>query len=185
MEKTPFRLTDKLIPGHFGHVAIWVGTERELKALDLWDHEWIKPHQEKIRRGASVLEALRDGVQLNTLEHFMDVDDVAVLRLTELKENKETMIRAFRQIGKSYDFNFDVETTDRIVCSELAYVVFTEVDWQTEKTLGRSTISPDHVAHKCLQKPEEMKLILFYHDGQDLGADAATLFQKKIENSLK
>ena len=24
-EKTPFRLTDKFIPGHFGHVAIYIG----------------------------------------------------------------------------------------------------------------------------------------------------------------
>ena len=31
LEKTPFRLTDKLIPGHFGHVAIWVGNKKELQ----------------------------------------------------------------------------------------------------------------------------------------------------------
>ena len=27
LEKTPFRLTDKLIPGYWGHAAVWVGTE--------------------------------------------------------------------------------------------------------------------------------------------------------------
>src|SRR5690606_31008533 len=27
LEKTPFRLTDAFIPGHWGHVAIWVGNE--------------------------------------------------------------------------------------------------------------------------------------------------------------
>ena len=36
LEKTPFRLTDHFIPGHFGHVAIWMGTEAELEALGVW-----------------------------------------------------------------------------------------------------------------------------------------------------
>ena len=32
-EKTPFRATDKFIPGHYGHAAIWVGNEQQLKDL--------------------------------------------------------------------------------------------------------------------------------------------------------
>ena len=27
LEKTPFRLTDKLIPGYWGHAAVWIGGE--------------------------------------------------------------------------------------------------------------------------------------------------------------
>ncbi len=164
LEKTPFRLTDKFIPGHFGHVAIWVGTEKELKDLGLWNHELIKPHQKEISAGKCVLEALRDGVQLNTFEKFMDVDDVAVLRSGEIN-HKEIGIRAFRQLGKEYDFNFDVESIDKIVCSELVYQVFTDVKWPTEKALGRYTISPDNVAVKVIDGPFE--LVLFYHDGQE------------------
>src|SRR5690606_9308662 len=30
LEKTPFRLTDRFIPGHFGHVAFWLGQPEEL-----------------------------------------------------------------------------------------------------------------------------------------------------------
>jgi len=35
-EKTPFRLTDKFIPGYWGHVAIWVGGKRDLQELGVW-----------------------------------------------------------------------------------------------------------------------------------------------------
>jgi hypothetical protein len=35
LEKTPFRLTDHFIPGYYGHNAIWLGTEDELKSLGL------------------------------------------------------------------------------------------------------------------------------------------------------
>ena len=70
---------------------------------------------------------------------------------------------ALRQVGKEYDFNFDVETTDRIVCSELCYVVYTDIQWPTDKTLGRATISPDNVARRAIEG--RLDLILFYHDG--------------------
>ena len=77
---------------------------------------------------------------------------------------------AFRQLGKQYDFNFDVNTTDKIVCSELAYVSFPSVDWPTAKTLGRHSISPDNVAQLAWNNVP-LKLVMFYHDGRLVGED--------------
>jgi uncharacterized protein YycO len=179
LEKTPFRLTDKFIPGHFGHVAIWLGTEAELMAAGVWDHPVVRPYQNRIRQnnedahskdGGHVLEALRPGVTLNTLEHFLNVDDVLVLRPARMRRDaeavREALLLAFRQVGKQYDFNFDVNTTDRIVCSELAYVCLPRIDWPTEKTMGRNTISPDQVAQMALLSDAPLEPVCFYHDGQ-------------------
>ncbi|NQZ56567.1 MAG: Poxvirus G6 [Lentisphaeraceae bacterium] len=179
LEKTPFRLTDKFIPGHYGHVAIWLGSEAELKRYNLWDHPQIKPYQQKIREGKCVLEALRDGVQLNTLAHFLNVDDIAVLRCRQLNV-KMLMPKAFRQIGKEYDFNFDVETIDKIVCSELVYQVFTSMTWPTERTMGRSTISPDNVAVKA-QGGGPLELRVLYHDGLKIHKDKQVKFAKLLK----
>lgn len=167
LEKTPFRLTDKLIPGHWGHAAIWVGTESELRDLGLWDHPLIARYHDDIRNGHSIIEALRSGVEINTLEHFVNVDDLAVLRKKILTDEVLTqrLILAFRQIGKAYDFNFDVETTDKIVCSELVYTVYIDMDWPTENAMGRYTISPDHVALKALENGP-LELITLYHKGK-------------------
>ncbi len=165
LEKTPFRLTDKLIPGYFGHVAIWLGTEQELKESGLWNHELIKPHQKEIKEGKCVLEALRSGVVLNSLEHFMNIDDLAVLRSSKPIACETLTKRAFRQVGKDYDFNFDVETLDSIVCSELVYQVFTDFKWPTESVMGRCTISPDNVAQKVTK---EFTTPLLYIDGQEI-----------------
>lgn len=167
LEKTPFRLTDTVIPGHWGHAAIWVGTEMELRQLGIWNHPVVKEYHDQLRTGYIIVEALRSGVQLSDLKHFLNVDDVAVLRDAFLSKQQraEHIIRALRQVGKSYDFNFDVETTDRIVCSELIYAVFTNIQWPTERTLGRNTISPDHVASKALSNGP-LSLVLFYHDGK-------------------
>jgi hypothetical protein len=178
LEKTPFRLTDKLIPGHFGHVAIWTGTKEEIIDIGVWDDQHVKQYADKISNAVDprskdnfqIIEALRNGVQLSTLDHFMNIDDFAILRPVFKESNeeahtKEALIMAFRQLGKKYDFNFDVNTTDKIVCSELAYVSFPTVDWPTEKTLGRYSISPDNVA-KLAWTNVPLKLVMFYHDGE-------------------
>jgi len=168
LDQTPFRLTAKFIPGYFGHVAIWTGTEAELKARGLWDHPVIKPYQKQIASGHHVIEALRSGVELNKLEDFMDIDDLVILRKKSYVKNQfnNSLVRAFRQLGKEYDFNFDVETIDKIVCSELAYVVFSDIKWPTEKLVGRSTISPDNVAIMAVNGP--LKLMTFIQDGKEL-----------------
>lgn len=168
LEKTPFRLTDRFIPGHWGHAAIWLGTEEELKALGIWEHPIIKPYQTQINAGRGVVEALRSGVQLSFLEDFLNIDDLAILRHPNVNREKlvERLILAARQLGKQYDFNFNVETTDKIVCSELIYVVFTDIQWPTEKALGRFTISPDNVAMEALEGT--LKLILLFHDGNPI-----------------
>jgi len=178
LEKTPFRLTDKLIPGHFGHVAIWTGTKAELINIGIWDNPYVSKHAKEIgsesdinsKNEHQIIEALRSGVQLSTLDEFMNIDDFAILRpiFNESVNNtstKEALLMAFRQVGKKYDFNFDVNTTDKIVCSELAYVSFPTIDWPTEKTLGRYNISPDNVAKLAWNKVP-LELVLFYHDGK-------------------
>ena len=169
LEKTPFRLTDKFIPGHWGHVAMWVGNEDELKALGIWDHPVVRPYQKDIQAGNSVIEALRKGVVLNPIAHFLNIDDLAVLRTTDTDSRiaADAIILALRQLGKAYDFNFDVETTDRIVCSELVYLAYAGIQWPTKKMLGRSTISPDNVAKRALNNGP-FKLVLLYHDGAQI-----------------
>jgi hypothetical protein len=180
LEKTPFRLTDQFIPGFYGHVALWVGTEDEIKSLGIWEHPFIVPHHEAIRKGHHIIEALRPGVQINTLEQFINIDDMLVLRDESLndEQTKDFLIRAFAQIGKAYDFNFDVETDNKIVCSEIVYVVFHNIDWPTKKALGRHTISPDNVASKVFDgilKPVQM-----YSNGKKVEGDLFDALAKKL-----
>ena len=178
LEKTPFRLTDKFIPGHFGHVAIWTGTKAELIDAGVWDDLIVQQYEGLLssysdphsKDRSQIIEALRNGVQLNTLDEFMNVDDIAVLRPVFDAENRdalrpEALLLAFRQLGKKYDFNFDVNTTDKIVCSELAYISYPSIDWPTEKTLGRHSISPDNVAQLAWNNVP-LQLVMLYHDGE-------------------
>lgn len=167
LEKTPFRLTDKLIPGYFGHAALWLGDEADLRALGIWDHSAVRPHHRALLEEKQVLEALRSGVQMNTLAHFMNVDDLVVLRDPHLTERRmrEILIRGLRQVGKRYDFNFDVDTADRIACAELIYLAYAHIPWKADRTLGRFTLSPDRIA-ELAANPDQFDVVLLYLSGK-------------------
>lgn len=156
LDKSTFVLTDKLIPGYFGHVAIYLGTRKQLEDIGMWTHPDILPYQKDIESGKVILEAVRKGVQLNTLENFMNIDELLIIRKQDGLENRDLLFdkinRGLTQIGKNYDFNFDVSTLDTIVCSELIYIVFGNVHWPTQYRLGRPTISPDNIAEIIFQK---------------------------------
>jgi uncharacterized protein YycO len=184
LEKTPFRLTDKLIPGHWGHAAVYVGTVDELKELGIWEHEAVKPYHAQLEEGKLIVEALRDGVQLNSVAHFLNIDDFATMRDTQASDAKriERILLNFKQLGKDYDFNFDIETADKIVCSELVYITFIGVDWETEEVAGTHTISPDNVANKSIEESSDFAITLLYHDGEEIGEDRKNEMKKLLES---
>ena len=88
-EKSPFVLTDKLIPGYYGHVALYLGTQTQLEAIEMWDHPSIVPYQEQIASGYIILEAVRPGVRLTTLENFLNIDELTVVRKKDALDSPE------------------------------------------------------------------------------------------------
>jgi Permuted papain-like amidase enzyme, YaeF/YiiX, C92 family len=143
-----------------------------------------------IREGRCIVEALRPGVMLNTLEHFLNVDDLLLVRPhmnedpARVADTREAIITAMTHLGKSYDFGFDIHSRRRIVCSELSFQSYTqpEFHWPKERVLGRYTISPDHVALRALpvaEHPPSMRVLLFYSRGERVPGDQAHL-EKEI-----
>ena len=46
-------------------------------------------------------------------------------------------------MGKSYDFNFDIESSDKVNCTELIYLAFDFIDWKVRYFMDRYTLFPD------------------------------------------
>lgn len=172
LEKTPFRLTDRLIPGYWGHVAVYIGSKSDLEIMGIWD-DLNATIQADIEAGKVIDEALRDGVQLNRLEHFLNVDDLAIMHdRVETQEEKIARIRlVIAQLGKEYDFEYDIENNERIVCSELVYVTSINVEWDTQNLVGINTISPDNIAIKATEPEGRFSIPLFYQDGKLIESD--------------
>jgi hypothetical protein len=170
-DKSPFILTDKFIPGFFGHVALYLGTETQLKAIGMWNHPSIVPYQTQIKQGNVILEAVRPGVHLNTVQGFMNIDTMMLIRKEDGLSSPDIMIdqitRGMDQMGKPYDFNFDVQTLDKIVCSELLYIIFGNVHWPTKYRFGRSTITPDDIAEILFHKGTRFQMKTFMNSNMD------------------
>tara|TARA_R110002072_G_scaffold64203_2_gene159355 strand:- start:197807 stop:199228 length:1422 start_codon:yes stop_codon:yes gene_type:complete len=166
LERTPFALTDTFIPGNFGHAAIYMGTKQELIELGIWDSPFMKPYQNDIESGKTILEAIRPGTNLKTVAKFLKIDEMAVLRQENILDNKEMIKQIYEiglnQIGKNYDFNFDVNSSDTIVCSELIYHAFGHIKWPTKYILGRHTISPDQLGELVFYKNNPVDFNIYY-----------------------
>ena len=111
---------------------------------------------------------------MNSLEHFSDIDDFAVLRMRvefTNEEKAEHILRALSHVGKKYDFSFDVETGDTIVCSELHYRTFINIDFSTTTYLGRSTISVDQVAEQG-KTGMPLQPVMMYLNGKEVDSES-------------
>ncbi|MBT7608499.1 MAG: hypothetical protein HN576_02005 [Bacteriovoracaceae bacterium] len=196
-EKRGFVFTDLTIPGNWGHVAVWLGTEEQLKEKGLWDTAEISPYQDKIQKGYSIFQVRRWGLEFSTLENFMKLDEISIVRHENIFKRSQNAIKRvyknlFSQIGKSYDFGFDVMTTNEITCTEIITLSYGDIVWPTTFTLGRVTISPDDMAEISLQTGSPFKTITYLRGQKDQGAlylnnnDYATAlgFKTIIKNDL-
>jgi hypothetical protein len=128
-------------------------------------------HLSHVREGRTIIEALRDGTRISTITEFLNVDDVAILRPkpshVPSDEVRRAILLGFSHVGKRYDFDFDNNTWDAIVCSELAFQTYVNVRWHVGRALGSYTIAPDDVAIAAGSGSERpFELIAFVHDGR-------------------
>lgn len=166
-EKRRFKLTDYTIPAHWGHLAVWLGTKEELIELGIWDHPALDFFRESIERGESVYEVRRWGLQFDTLENFLNLDEFAITRVGPILEQSTEEIAEIyellaRQWTKKYDFTFNALATDRVTCTEIVFLSYGSINWPRGVTLGRTTITPDHMAELAHYSNSPMEFVAFY-----------------------
>jgi hypothetical protein len=156
------RITTALIPGFWIHAAIFFGGRSELEALGLAEHAFVRRHWERVPaepgRYGHVIEAVSPRVTVNPLERCLAADHVAVLRPRLSREAlAEAVGEAFGHLGKAYDFEFDFNLSNRLVCTGLVWRAFDgrgDICFRLVKRLGRFTLTPDDIVDQVLaQRP--------------------------------
>ncbi|HEX6100676.1 MAG TPA: YiiX/YebB-like N1pC/P60 family cysteine hydrolase [Thermoanaerobaculia bacterium] len=148
-ERRDWALTNVGLPGFWPHVALYVGSPEERRALfgEAFEERLrardAKRYAELAR--AAVIEAVSENVVLSTFEHSADADYLAVIRpRVDLAAKAEAIERAFAMVGRPYDFEFDFVTDDRIVCSELVYKAYEQkLDLPVMRYAGRAVTPPN------------------------------------------
>lgn len=165
------KLSDDLIPGYFNHAAVYLG--REL-AGELVLAAAAAGHPAPARdRDCVVLEASRSGVRLVSLSEFLDVDSLAVLRVGPASggARRRFVERAARELGKEYDFAFDLTDSSRQYCCKLVSRLFPDLPSADIVGVGASLVPDDFVLPSLTGGPGAPHLAHLIHDGAPVPAD--------------
>ena len=175
LQRRNWHLSNVGIPGFWTHAALHTGTLEEMdnyfaSEFPYEGHDSISSYievnfpdvyQDKQMldtdsNAKSVIEAIEPGVVLQSLEKSAHADFVVTLRPNlEKKDKMLALFRAFGSFGKPYDYNFDFDTRDALVCSELIFDAYFEslpykqgISLEISEINGRKVVSPLDIAKK-------------------------------------
>jgi hypothetical protein len=156
LERANWYLSNPGLPGFWKHAALYVGRLEDLKRLGIADDPAVQKHLADYLtaapdgRAKTVIEAVSEGVLLNSLTKSLHADYAAVLRPRVSPRQKATAItRAFANLGKPYDFNFDFADATKLVCTQVIYLSYYDVlAFELQRILGRTTMPANEIARK-------------------------------------
>ncbi len=203
-------MTNYGIPGFWSHAALYLGSCRELldfasdpnvteyylrtdssytdfdsymknKYADSWE---LYKKGDTDNKPYIYLEAIAEGVTLNTAEHSIGHCDYAAVLRPKLPKKLivKAVERAFAKHGKPYDYDFDFRKNSALVCSGLIYQAyqkdseFAGLNFTTANIAGNIVMPPNLIAEKYQNdkaKVKELDLIIFY-DSNDQTAFRST-----------
>jgi hypothetical protein len=142
------RLSSRLIPGHFSHGALYLGTEAQLRDIGIWQAAWFAPFRSDIRAGRNILDSVTGGVRLTSLAELSDTDAVGVVRpsIDARARNGRIHREVLSTLGVPFDFDFDSGDDSRLFCIELIAQAMPELHLPEIEAYGRQTIVPDSIA---------------------------------------
>lgn len=187
LRRLNWQMTNFLISGYWKHSGIYLGNLEKLDDFfsDVSFLEGIsfsqymkKNYPESYKYflnniDSLIIETIAAGTVIMPLENMALADGFAALRP---KLNKEEIFNAINialsYLYVPYDYGYDLETEEAVVCSELVYIAYSEyIDFKTHKKLGVPTISPGDIANTFIREFKEnsnpkLKFILFYRGNE-------------------
>lgn len=138
-----FAATNYFLPGYWPHAALFLGRASDLSECGIAEHEHVRRRLEKLATvtpttgvllasehhawadgGAHpcVLEAMKDGVKIRSINSPLNSDSVVVIRpRLDSGDVSRALAQALMHEGKAYDFDFDFCASHRMVCTEVVY----------------------------------------------------------------
>jgi len=186
------------IPGFWAHAAIYTGTLENMDSYfaDEFPYDGVNNMSEYLKEKLpavyekfneitngfvqAVIEGKEPGIILQPLEVSAGADYNVTLRPKVSKKDKLlSLIRAFENFGKPYDFNFDFETRDAMVCSELVYDAYqaqegkTGINFPLSVMNGRKIMTPVDIAKKFREEygkdNAELDFVYFLDGNEETG----------------
>ena len=194
LTRREWHLTNLGIPGYWTHAALHIGPVEQMDhyfadlpelagrtASSVIQERFPEVYLELVQKDPAgntpaVIEALRPGVIVQSLQSSAGADSLAVLRPQVTRtERWQAVMAALPHYGKPYNYQFDFRTETALVCSQLVHKAYEMVDGlvlEPRMSGGRLLLSPNEIAIKYdreMGQPDaELELVLFL-DGTAVG----------------
>ena len=176
LTRSAFRFSDRVIPSFFTHAAVFVGDGLSSYLPPAPKGRTPPPGE------ATVLEAVRAGVHLTTLEAATDADILVALRDPSLVDHRRDAVsrRIPGELGKEYDFWLDENDNERIFCSKLVARLFAHLPIEPAAERPFLTL-PDDIARLAVAPDPALSLVVLLGDE---GLVAGHRARRQIETFL-
>jgi hypothetical protein len=172
-----FAVTNYFLPGHWPHVALFLGCPRRIATSEIARHPHVEPRltllsavtpltavlaPDPINAWADgddhpcVLEAMKDGVRIRSVNSPFNSDSVVVVRpLLDDGQVAAALAQALMHEGKAYDFDFDFCASHRLVCTEVVYRAYegiAGVQFDLHRHAGRFALAAGDILRMALAR---------------------------------
>jgi len=212
LQRRNWHLSNVGIPGFWTHAALYTGSLEGMNdyfasEFPYEGHSSMSTYMQAVypevwntysdieKDPYSVIEAIEPGVIISSLPQSANADFVVALRPNVKKTDKmKALFRAFSHVGKPYDYNFDFDTKDALVCSELVYDAYFEqlpekdgINVPTSLVNGRPIVSPLDMANKYRAErnsPEAELSFVYFIQGDEDNKTARSSTEKKFLETI-
>jgi hypothetical protein len=172
-----FAITNYFLPGHWPHAALFLGTPSKIAMSEIARHPHVEPRLVKLSAVTPVtavlapdsantwadgddhpcvLEAMKDGVRIRSVNSPFNSDSVVVVRpLLEDAQVALALAQALMHEGKAYDFDFDFCASHRLVCTEVVYRAYegvAGVQFDLHRHAGRFALAAGDILRMALAR---------------------------------
>ncbi len=172
-----FAVTNYFLPGYWPHAALYLGTAADLECTEIARHPHVEPRLAKLASATPltfvlapdpanawadgpqhpcVLEAMKDGVRIRSVNSPFNSDSVVVVRPMLDPQNVALAVaQALMHEGKPYDFDFDFCASHRLVCTEVIYRAYegiAGVQFDLHRHAGRFALAAGDLLRMALDR---------------------------------
>jgi hypothetical protein len=217
LNRSDYYISNIGIPGFWTHAGLYVGDVDERNEFfknDAETNSWIKEIgegsgslekllQEKCKTAynshiigmndLNIIESVSEGVIISSFKQGAQKEGIVILRpLLEKKEIAAAIYKAFGEVSKPYDYNFDFSTDHVIACTELVYKVYeSSTLFPVHDMFGKPFSTANEIAEYCDENYDstELKLAMIYifdgsHGYTPENDTAHAIFRKSWNESL-
>ncbi|MDF3128785.1 YiiX/YebB-like N1pC/P60 family cysteine hydrolase [Kiritimatiellaeota bacterium B1221] len=177
-------MSNLFLPGFWPHGAFVIGTAAQREALGT---TYISDQKDRSQDPICILEAKKDGVRFRSIRETLAVDAFVLLRpkFASDTDRKTSIERALSHEGKLYDFEFDFNRSDRLVCTEVIYRSLDGLpglQFELIRKAGRYTLPAEELMKQGIQKGSLEVLLCYGLKGNQMhrGERAQSLINRSL-----